>query len=128
MDIYTDLYKYCHQNINRISDTFGLPHIENPTFEEFCSTIVSFEQTTKHDEKAKRMMSIAVKESFNNGRPANITFAGKKHTEESLQKMRDKRAGKTPSKGKTWKRTPESIARAMETQRLNRLKKLESDI
>jgi hypothetical protein len=105
-----------------------MPHINPPSYEEFCASIDGIEQTTKHDNKTRQMISIAVKAQFDNGRPANITFLGKKHSEESLEKMRSKRAGKTPSKGKTWKRTPESIARAMETQRLNRLKKLKIDI
>ena len=128
MTIYKDLYKTCTRNFNAISDVFGMEHIEPSSYEDFCLSVDAIEQTHKHDEKAKHMMSIAVKAQFDNGRPPNITFAGKKHTEESLEKMKAKRAGKTPSKGKTWKRSAESIARAMETQKQNRLNKLELDI
>lgn len=129
MNIYTNsLHEFCIQNYNTISDTLNLPHIDPPTLEEFSKCIVEVYEATKHDDKAKRMMSIAVKAGFDAGRPPNITFAGKKHNEKTLQKMRDKRFGKTPSKGKTWKRTPESVAAAIETRRLNKLKKTLSDI
>lgn len=128
MTIYTKLYDICTHNLNVISDTFDMHHIEPPSYNDFCSCVNIIAQTTKHDEKSKQIMSVAVKAQFDNGRLPNITFAGKKHTEESLEKMKTKRAGKTPSKGKSWKRTPESIARAMETQKQNRLKKLKLDI
>ena len=128
MTIYTDLYKFSTKNYNAISDIFGMPHINPPSYEEFCLAVNHIEQTTHHDDKAKQMMSIAVKAQFDSGRSPNITFAGKKHSQESLEKMKSKRSGKTPSKGKTWKRTPESIAGALETRRLNRIKKLELDV
>ena len=128
MTIYTNLYKFCAHNYNAISDTLGMLHIDSPSYKEFRTTVNVIEQTTRHDDKAKMMMSISVKAQFDNGRQPNITFAGKKHTKESLEKMKSKRAGKTPSKGKTWKRTPESIARALETRRVNKIKKLERNV
>jgi hypothetical protein len=125
MTIYKDLYEFCNYNTKCISDALGVEHIDTRvSYEEFCASVKHI--NNKSVDSA--FMSKIVKAQFDNGRPANITFAGKKHSEESLEKMKTKRAGRTPSKGKTWKRTPESIARAMETQRLNRIKKLELDI
>lgn len=125
MTIYKHLYEFCNYNTKCISDTFGLDHINTEiSYEEFCASVEHLDNNSVDGQ----LMSKIVKAQFDSGRAANITFAGKKHSQESLEKMKSKRAGKTPSKGKTWKRTPESIARAMETQRLNRLKKLELDV
>lgn len=125
MTIYKELYEFCNHNTKCISNALGIEHNNiQISYEEFCASV----EHTSNKSVDGVLMSKIVKAQFDNGRPANITFAGKKHSKESLEKMKSKRAGKTPSKGKTWKRTPESIAQAIETRRLNKIKKLERNI
>lgn len=80
----------------------------------------------KHTKAARQKMSDSARKTYENGRKANVTFLSKQHREESKVKMKQIQSNRDwkPSLGKTWKRSPESVAKAVETRRLNKLKKL----
>lgn len=81
-------------------------------------------------DELKKKMSEAQKNTYKNGRVPNKTFLGRKHSEKTITLLKDIQTNREwkPSLGKTWKRSPESVAKAVETRRLNKLKKLNSDL
>lgn len=110
-------------------------HDTTLSFDDFCGMVeptassIPWSKGRKHTEESKKKMSEVVKRGFDNGRPPNITFLGRKHSAESRAKQKAIQSNRSwkPSQGKTWKRSPESVARALETRRLNKLKKLGLD-